>query len=475
MQPPQAAGRTPLDDAPELCRLGAVELARRYADHSFSPVEATQAALDRAAEIQPRFNPFSHLDPEGALAAARESEARWMAGAPRGPLDGVPATIKDIVWVRGWTVRYGTRAVPGVQPAEDAPVVAQLRAAGAVLLGLTTTPEFGWKAVTDCALTGITRNPWDASRTPGGSSGGAAVAAACGAGVLHLGTDGGGSIRIPAGFCGVVGHKPTFGRVPAYPASPFGTVAHLGPIARSVADAALMLAAMSGRDLRDWHQCPWPLPPVTPLPRRTLRGLRVAVWEAPPRGTVAPDVHAAFARTLDRIADAGAVLTPVALPEAAALWDLFTLHWNAGAAARLRSVPAEALPSVEAGLREIAEAGARLSAVALIEAQSRRAAFGAAFERVLADQDVLISPAVTVTAFAAGEEVPPGSGLGRWTEWAGFSYPVNLAQAPACVVPCGFGEGGLPVGLQVAGRRGDDAGVLAAAEALRTVAGDDGA
>ena len=260
-----AAYRTPLDDAPDLCRLGAATLARRYADRSCSPVEAAEAALARAAAIQQRFNPFSHLDPEGALAAARASEARWLAGSPLGPLDGVPVTIKDIVWVRGWTVRYGTRTSPGVNAAEDAPAVAQLRAAGAVLLGLTTTPEFGWKAVTDSVLTGVTRNPWDAARTTGGSSGGAAAACACGAGVLHLGTDGGGSIRIPAGFCGVVGHKPTFGRVPAYPASSFGTIAHLGAIARSVADAALMLQAMSGRDLRDWQQSPWPVPEVAPL------------------------------------------------------------------------------------------------------------------------------------------------------------------------------------------------------------------
>src|SRR5579872_6708313 len=217
--------RRPLDDASELCRLGAVELAARYRDRSLSPVEVAKATLDRAQAIQPTLNPFTHIDGEGALAAARASEARWREGKPASAIDGVPATIKDIVWVRGWTVRYGTKAVPGVNAAEDAPTVGLLRAAGAVLLGLTATPEFGWKGVTDSALTGITRNPWNPDRTPGGSSGGAVVAAATGAGVLHLGTDGGGSIRIPAAFSGVVGHKQSFGRVPAYPASPFGTVA----------------------------------------------------------------------------------------------------------------------------------------------------------------------------------------------------------------------------------------------------------
>ena len=459
---------TPLDDAPELCRLGATELAQRYADRSFSPVEATRAALDRAAQVQPRFNAFSHLDEAAALAAARESEARWQRGAPLGPLDGVPTTIKDIVWVRGWTVRYGSKAAPGVQADEDAPAVALLREAGAVLLGLTTTPEFGWKALTDSALTGITRNPWNPDRTSGGSSGGAAVAAACGAGVLHLGTDGGGSIRIPAAFCGVVGHKPTFGRVPAYPASPFGTVAHIGPITRSIADAALMLQAMSGRDLRDWYQSPWPLPPVLPLPPRDLRGLRIGVWDTPPRGAVAADVRAAFQAALDRMANAGAILAPVALP-GGDLFELFRLHWTSGAAARLRGVPAAAHELVESGLRDVAAEGERLTAPELVQAQAARAGFGAAFEQMVAAHDVVVSPAVALTAFAAGAEVPPGSGLGRWFEWAGFSYPVNLAQSPATVLPCGFGADGLPVGLQVVGRRGDDAGVLATAAALRAV------
>ncbi len=456
----------PLDDAPELCRMGVAELTRRYADGSLSPVEVTQAAIDRTVEIQPKFNAFRFLDLSGALAAARESEARWRAGEPASPIDGVPTTIKDIVWVKGWTVRYGTRTVPGVDAAEDAPVVALLRAAGAVLTGLTTTPEFGWKAVTDSVLTGITRNPWNPERTSGGSSGGAAVAAATGAGVLHLGTDGGGSIRIPAAFCGVVGHKPTFGRVPAYPASPFGTVAHLGPIARSVADASLMLEVMSGRDPRDWYQWPLSPPPVLPLPSRPLAGLRVAVWDTPPRGGVAPDVQAAFARVLDRLGKAGALAEPITLP-GEDLWELFNTHWHSGAAARLAAVPADRQGEVEAGLREIAARGATLSAVELIAAQSSRARFGAALDQMLARFNVMLSPAVALTAFAAGHEVPENAGMSRWTEWAGFSYPINLAQAPACVVPCGDGADGMPVGLQVVGRRGDDAGVLAAAAAIQ--------
>jgi amidase/aspartyl-tRNA(Asn)/glutamyl-tRNA(Gln) amidotransferase subunit A len=445
--------------------MGVAELTTRYAAGTLSPVEVARACVDRAAAINLRFNAFTRLDRGAALAAAQASEARWRAKNPRGPIDGVPATIKDIVWVQGWHVRYGSRAFAGVTAAEDAPSVRLLREAGAVLLGLTTTPEFGWKAVTDSALSGVTRNPWNPERTPGGSSGGAAVAAACGAGVLHLGTDGGGSIRIPSGFTSIVGHKPTFGRVPAYPASPFGTVAHIGPMARGVADVAAMLEAMSGRDLRDWYQSPLPFPSVSPVTPRRLAGLRVGVWETPPRGTVAPDVRASFGAALGKLAGAGAELQPITLP-GADIFELFTAHWYPGAAARLALLPPESLSLVEDGLREVAEAGARYSGTDLIAAASSRAQFGGAFDQLLATVDIIASPAVALTAIEAGKEVPEGSGMTRWTEWAGFSYPINLAQAPATVVPCGFGADGLPVGLQLIGRRGDDAGVLAVAAAF---------
>jgi aspartyl-tRNA(Asn)/glutamyl-tRNA(Gln) amidotransferase subunit A len=210
--------------------LSATELLRLYRARQLSPVEATRAVLARIERFDPVVNAFCLVDGDLALAAARASEARWQRGEPCGLVDGVPATIKDLILTEGWPTLRGSLAVARDQPwAEDAPATARLREQGAVLIGKTTTPEFGWKAVTDCALTGITRNPWNTSKTPGGSSGGAAVAAALGMGALHVGTDGGGSIRIPAGFTGIFGLKPSFGRVPAYPPSPFGTLAHVGP------------------------------------------------------------------------------------------------------------------------------------------------------------------------------------------------------------------------------------------------------
>jgi aspartyl-tRNA(Asn)/glutamyl-tRNA(Gln) amidotransferase subunit A len=456
----------PLADADDLCRLTATALAQLYAKGEASPVEVTRAALARAEVVQSRFNAFVRIEREAALAAAALSEQRWQAGKALGLLDGIPTTIKDIVWVRDGLASYGSRA-PGTHCTEDAPSVALLRAAGAVFIGITTTPEFGWKALTDSPLTGLTRNPWNPDLTPGGSSGGAAVAAATGAGALHLGTDGGGSIRVPAAFTGIVGHKPTFSRVPAYPASAFGTVAHIGPMTRTVADAQLMLQVMSGRDMRDWYQNPLAFAAVDTMPPAHLKGLRLGVWDKPPGGHVDRAIAAAFGRALARLEQAGAVLEPVVLPPEEDLLGLFHLHWFSGAAARLAMLPPSALAEIDPGLREIAAEGETISAVALIRAQNRRAAFGAAFDRVLAGYDAILSPACAVLPFAVGDEVPPGSGLKRWTEWAGFSYPVNLAQAPATVIRSEILPEGLPVGLQIIGPRGEDGRVLAIAAAAQ--------
>src|SRR5438094_10493326 len=229
----------------DLCALSATELLDAYRKHELSPVEVTRAVLERIDKLNPVVNAFN-LVSDRALEDAKASEARWLAGQPKGLLDGVPVSIKDILLTKGWPTLRGSKTVdPTGSWQDDAPATARLREHGAVLLGKTTTPEFGWKGVTDSPLTGITRNPWNPKKTPGGSSGGAAAALASGMGALAVGTDGGGSIRIPCSFTGLFGIKPSFGRVPAWPLSPFGTVAHVGPIAKSVADAALMLGVMS--------------------------------------------------------------------------------------------------------------------------------------------------------------------------------------------------------------------------------------
>lgn len=460
--------KNPLEGASELCRIGAAELAVAYANRSLSPVEVAMAAMDRADEVNPELNAFTFIDRQGALDAAAASERRWKDGAPLSPVDGVPTTLKDIVWVKGLSVRYGSTTTPATPFEEDAPSVALLRQAGAVFIGQTTTPEFGWKAVTDSPLFGVTRNPWNRNKTPGGSSGGAAVAAAVGAGVLHLGTDGGGSIRIPASFTGIVGHKPTFGRVPAYPPSPFGTVAHVGPMARSAADAAAMLKAMSGRDLRDWAQGPGELASLDGGPAERLAGKRIGYWSKPAASGLDPEIAAIVDAAVSRLAAAGAFVEPVALPPGDLL-DLFHHHWFTGAAARLAAIPAAARDALDPGLVRIAAAGAGYSSTQLVLAQMRRGEYGAAMDRLLATYDFLVSPATPLAAFEAGLEVPAGSAFTRWTEWAGFSFPINLSQQPASVVPCGFTAAGLPVGFQIVGARGADARVLAAAASLERI------
>jgi amidase/aspartyl-tRNA(Asn)/glutamyl-tRNA(Gln) amidotransferase subunit A len=376
----------------------------------------------------------------------------------------VPGTIKDIVLIDGWPVRYGSASTEAAPCTADAPSVARMRAAGIVFLGVTTTPEFGWKAVTDSPAFGITRNPWDPALTPGGSSGGAAVAAATGAGVFHLGTDGGGSIRIPSAFTGISGIKPTFGRVPAYPASPFGTVAHIGPMCRRPGDTEALLATMSGRDLSDWFQGAGVLDPLTPQ-QITPRGLRIGVWRTPPSGSVAPAVAAQFDRSLAILQEAGAILTECALPMQEQLLDLFNWHWMSGAATRLAALDPSEVEAIDPNLLDMATQASAWKASDYIAAMNRRAVFGSEMDRLLEDYDFIVSPAAALLPFTAGEELPEGSGLSRWIEWAGFSYPINLSQQPAMSVPAGCDPAtGLPHALQIIAGRGRDAAVLALAK-----------
>lgn len=452
----------------DLCELGASDLSSAFRSGELSPKEVVKAVLDRAEKTQAAFNAFTHIDREGALKAAGESEVRWRKQRPLSDLDGVPTTLKDILPVAGWSVRYGSHAISATPHAGDAPAVARLRGAGAVFLGQTTTPEYGWKAVTDSDLFGVTRNPWDPALTPGGSSGGAAVAAACGAGVFHLGTDGGGSVRIPASFTGVFGHKPSFGRVPFFPASSFGTVAHNGPITRRVEDAVAMLDVMSGRDPRDWTQPPMPFPSCAPE-QVDWSGKRIGYWSRPCVGAVDPQVCAAIERVLADLADLGAVVETFDLPFSDSLAGIYDRHWCVGAAYRLSLIPPEERMTIDAGFLSAAEQGARYSATERMDAELKRAMFGAEMDRALTDFDFIMSPTVPILPFAAGHTIPPGTAYESWTHWASFSFPINLSQQPACSVPCGFSREGLPIGLQIIGPRGHDGAVLGAARSLEAL------
>jgi aspartyl-tRNA(Asn)/glutamyl-tRNA(Gln) amidotransferase subunit A len=446
--------------------LSAAELRQLYRTGALSPVETTRAVLQRIERFDPAVNAFCLVDEERALAAARASEARWQKGEPRGLVDGVPGTIKDLVLTRDWPALRGSFAISRDQAwDEDAPATARLREHGAVLIGKTTTPEFGWKAVTDCALTGITRNPWDTGRTPGGSSGGGAVAAALGMGVLHVGTDGGGSIRIPAGFTGVFGLKPSFGRVPAYPASPFGTVAHIGPITRTVSDAALMLNVLALPDSRDWFALPYDGRDHRIGLEDGVRGLRIAF--SPTLGFV--DVEAEIAALVASAADAFVELGAIVEQVDAVMDDpieVFVPHWYAGAANLLRGFTAEQRAQMDEGLQEIAVAGAQISLMDYLTAVRRRAELGAAMRRFHETYDLLLTPTLPLAAFEAGMERPDPAHQPRWINWAPFSNPFNLTQQPAASVPCGLTAAGLPVGLQIVGPMHADALILRAARAF---------
>ncbi|GHG97745.1 amidase [Pseudodonghicola xiamenensis] len=458
------AKKTPVSGADDRCLLTSAELTAAYAAGSLSPVEVTEKALERAEAAQESCNAFTLIDHDGALEMARAAEARWQAGAPLSPVDGVPSTIKDIVSIKGWSVRYGSTLTDATPCAVDAPSVARMRAAGLVFLGMTTTPEFGWKAITDCLYSGITRNPWNTDVTPGGSSGGAAVAAAMGAGVFHLGSDGGGSIRIPSAFTGISGIKPTFGRVPAYPASPFGTVAHIGPMCRRPEDAEAMLAVMSGRDLSDWFQGAAEFPALSPKDV-TPKGKKIGVWRSPPSGYVEAEVAAQFEKSLADLAEAGAELIEFELPMRDQLLDIFNWHWISGARRRLDMLGDFDAGQIDQGLYQMAEQARDWRVSDYIANVNLRAAYGSEMDRLLAEElDYLVAPGAAIQPFTAGEELPENSGLSRWIEWAGFSYPINLSQQPAMSVPAGLSTGGLPHSLQIIAGRGADSRVLALAK-----------
>ncbi|MEU8886787.1 amidase [Streptomyces sp. NPDC048442] len=449
--------------------LTARQLLAAYEQGELSPVEATRAVLERAEAIQPTLNAFVSIDHEGALAQARASEERWRRREPQGLLDGVPVTVKDLLLTTGTPTLRGSHTVAEKGNwTQDAPAVARLREHGAVLVGKTTTPEFGWKGVTDSPRFGVTRNPYDPSRTSGGSSGGSAVAVAAGAGPLSVGTDGGGSVRIPASFCGIFGMKPTYGRIPLYPSSPFGTLSHAGPMARDAADAALMLDVMAGEaDWRDWSQSPVTDDAETRTGLRDgVRGLRVAY--SPTLGgqvKVAPEVAAAVRGAVEKLAELGAYVEETD-PDFADPVEAFHTLWFSGAARVTQNFGRAQREGLDPGLREIAGTGARMSALDYLAAVDARMELGRRMGRFHTTYDVLVTPTLPLTAFDAGPEVPKGSGLRRWTGWTPFTYPFNLTQQPAATVPCGVDGGGLPVGVQLVAARHRDGLVLRVAEAL---------
>jgi aspartyl-tRNA(Asn)/glutamyl-tRNA(Gln) amidotransferase subunit A len=452
--------------ASEIAFATALDLVELYRGKALSPVEATQAMFARLDALQSSLNAFCVIDRDGAFAAARASEQRWVDGQPLSALDGVPATIKDLVLMRGFPTLRGSRLVDPEQDwSEDGPAVARLREAGVVILGKTTTPEFGWKAIGDSPLTGITRNPWNPERTTGGSSAGAAAACAAGIAPLHVGSDGAGSIRIPAAFTGIFGIKASFGRVPAYPPSPMGLLSNVGPMTRSVRDAAAMLNVLARPDHRD----PYALMPEDHDYLAGIddgvRGLRIAYSPDLGYAKVDPEIAAECAHAALHFADLGATVDGIGAIFPSPRDALLTL-WAAGAAVLLSVYPKQRLSQCDPGLITVAAEGEQIRAVDYVAADMVRNELGKRMAAFHQRYDLLLTPMMPVPALPVGQDLNDPETERNWVDWSPFSYPFNMTRQPAATVPCGLTRAGLPIGLQIVGPLYAEDRVLRAARAF---------
>lgn len=447
----------------------AADLSKAYRMNKLSPIETTQACLERIKTCDADINAFCLIDPAASLAQAEASEKRWRHGAPLSPLDGVPVAIKDLLLTKGWPTRRGSLTIDASGPCiEDAPAVARLREGGAVLIGKTTTCEFGWKGTTDSPLKGITRNPWDKTKTSGGSSGGSAAALAAHFAPLALGTDGGGSIRIPASFCGCYGFKPSFGRVPAYPLSPFGTLAHVGPMSRTVLDSALLLNVITRPDARDCYALAYEAIDYTTRLGESMKRKRIAF--SPRLGyakNVITEVESLVAAAAKRFEYMGAIVE-VADPNFGDPLPIFRTLWWVAAGFILDNLSPMQKEQLDPGLRNIGSKGANIALNDYLRANLARGNYGSQMRQFMERYDFLLTPTVPIPAFAAGQNTPFNED-GDWMGWTPFSFPFNLTQQPAASINCGFTKAGLPVGLQIVGKMFDDAGVLAASAAYEAM------
>jgi aspartyl-tRNA(Asn)/glutamyl-tRNA(Gln) amidotransferase subunit A len=448
----------------------ATKLAELIRTKQVSPMEVMAATLRRITALNPRVNAFANLGEERAMAGARQAEAALMGGGPIGRLHGLPTTIKDLAITKDFPTESGTFIMQGHQPTEDTPFVTRLQDAGAIVIGKTTTSEYGWKGVSQSPLTGITHNPWKHGFNAGASSAGAAAAAASGFGHLHQGSDGAGSIRMPSHFCGVFGLKPSFGRVPAYPVSTGDYTSHSGPMSRSVADAALMLEVMAGPHPLDHTTLEAGPANYTGRLGEGVKGKRIAYSPDLGHARVDPEVAALVKAAVARFTELGAVVEEVPTPWAKAGPELIRFFWPAHMA-RLAPKLKQWANQMDPGLVACIEAGAGISVVDYLLMRERKMAYVSAINHWFEDWDFLLTPAVSVAAFPAEKLMPAHwpTHAWDWVSWAEFSYPFNMSWNPAASVPCGFTADGLPVGLQVVGRRFDDLGVLQAAAAFESV------
>lgn len=449
-----------------LLHLPVSAITRLFQDKKLSPVEYTQSCLKQALKYNPLMNGLCYLDEQAALHQARSAEKRWIKGEAKSPIDGIPVTIKDWFDVKGWPTRMGSKTSSALAQTNDSPVVQQLKDAGAVFMAKTTLPEFGHKGVTDSPLTGISRNPWDSAKTCGGSSGGAAIAAATRIAPLNLGSDAGGSIRIPASFCGIVGFKPSPGVIPAYPPSLFSSLSSSGPMTTCVDDAAVMMDILAFNLPQDFHTAPLPPQHFAKNIDAKLPKLKIAV--AHTINGIAPtaEVAATFDNAIKTISSLGNIET-IAL-DAPELVDTFNKHWMAVASLMASRISSKDKKLMDARFLHWAARGDTLHLHEYLRAEHQRMMIGSYFKDLLTNYDLIITPTTAMTAFDVGSNMPIGADGELWDDWTPFTYPANLARLPAISIPCGMTKAGLPVGMQIMSGNLRDLLVLQTAKRIET-------
>lgn len=451
----------------ELCFTSATELVSLIRRKKISPVELMRATVARAERLNPKLNAICTPTFESAVAAAREATAAVMRGDTLGLLHGIPTTIKDLAFTKGVRTMAGSQIYRDRIPDFDHAHVERLREAGAISIGKTTTSELGWTGVSNSPLTGITHNPWQHGMNAGASSAGAAVCAASGIGPIHQGSDGAGSIRMPAAFCGVYGFKPSHGRVPYWPLPANGLISHVGPLTRTVADAALMLQAMAGPDDRDMTSLESPPENYLAGLEQGIAGLKVAY--SPDLGYLKVDAEVA-----EPVRKAALAFQELGcrVEEVVPGWDnpikMEHLHFAANFASRLGPLLDEWAEKMDPGLVALTRHGMKYSAAEYCRNDGERLAFYDKVRAFFGAYDLLLTPTVSVAAFPADHLIPPHweQHPWDWIRWAGFSYPFNLTWLPAATCPCGFTPAGLPVGLQIVAGRHRDLRVLQASRAF---------
>lgn len=443
------------------------ELSKGLSRKEFSSVELLDDVIARYEQLEPRLNMLSHFDEEGARTSAEAADRRIRRGEKLGELDGIPTSVKDLIAVKDMPQQFGSRAVSAAPVAADAPSAERLRNAGAVILGKSTTSEFGCKAVGDSPLTGVTRNPWDVAKTPGGSSCGAAAMVAAGLVPYSIGTDGGGSIRIPAALCGLFGIKAQFGRVPVFPTSATPTLAHVGPLARTVEDAAAVLNVIAGYDRRDPATLNGPLPDFIGA-GRGFRRMRIAWSPTLGYGRVDPEVRDITARAVEKIAELGLDVELVENIMDDPI-DLWTAEFYAGVGTKLRQVVQDEPDLLDPAVLGVLKLALAQGMEPYYQKVFDRYAFREKMRQFFERYDLLLTPTLPVVAFDTGLDVPPGFDDKSIVSWATFTYPFNLTGQPAASIPVGFTEAGLPVGLQVVASSHDEASILSLASAFQRV------